>query len=677
MNIRNQLAFGGGKVNGNPSLLTAVSISLTSIKCDWIIGSTNQEGHAIERSVDGITFVEISRVLGIISTFTDTLLTANHYYYRVRAFKGTKYSEYTNISMNEIPLIIFDGNTMEWNEPRFIETITKDANNRVSVIADKLGSGRNQIQVNDTLKPIYSAENGVTYDGVDDTTQAAYALSQPTFIYSLLKQVSWSSTDYLMAGVTGGVVYLSQRTATPGLAVYAGTQSTVSNTLAINKWGIIRALFNGENSKFAINDAAAITGNFGANTMGGSVMGSASNGLSNGNVSYLAKIIRKISDTSTNETDIYNYLKNKYAFELLNLAGATVDLSIAVETNLDLYLLDLGIDVGANVYITFGDGETQSVPNAGASPNYIRKIFPTANETYTVKLSGELAKVKRFRALGSGWNINVTEFEKTANIEYIGNNVRPRTLIGNLSNLTKLKEWWLSAPMVIGAGITGSINGLIDLEVLEGQGYPGNLHMYQVTGTWANIPKLRQHCCKHKITGDISMLVNIEYFSWGYAVDISTTQEDEATARIWGDISNFTKLWFVAWNGGAATITGSTTLMVEMENFQYVPPLLTKPSGLAHMPKLSRFTAPDTWQLSALEVNQYLADIWANREVVRVFLKNTDGTEYGEGWREIDLSRNALNAAPTGQGITDKNNLNATISPAIPGNGVAWTITTN
>jgi hypothetical protein len=89
---------GSAGPNGAPSGLTLTVLSDTSIKLDWTAGSTNQDGHSIERSTDGVTYAEIATVLGATVTYSNTGLTAaTLYYYRVRAYKGTNYSVYSNV----------------------------------------------------------------------------------------------------------------------------------------------------------------------------------------------------------------------------------------------------------------------------------------------------------------------------------------------------------------------------------------------------------------------------------------------------------------------------------------------------------------------------------------------------------------------------------------------------
>lgn len=101
LNRLNHFSIGGGggaaKPNGAPSNLILTVLSDTSIKLDWTIGSTNQDGHVIEYSADGLIWVGIDTVLGVTTTYTELGLTeATKYYYRVAAYKGSQLSAYSN-----------------------------------------------------------------------------------------------------------------------------------------------------------------------------------------------------------------------------------------------------------------------------------------------------------------------------------------------------------------------------------------------------------------------------------------------------------------------------------------------------------------------------------------------------------------------------------------------------
>jgi len=79
-----------------PSNLTLIAVGSTEIDLSFTVNSSNRDGHSIERSVDDINYAEIATVSGATATYNDTGLTASTlYYYRVRAYKSTSFSDYT------------------------------------------------------------------------------------------------------------------------------------------------------------------------------------------------------------------------------------------------------------------------------------------------------------------------------------------------------------------------------------------------------------------------------------------------------------------------------------------------------------------------------------------------------------------------------------------------------
>jgi hypothetical protein len=81
-----------------PSLLSLTVISTSRIDLVCSDNSSNEAGFSIERSTDGITYSEIDTVTAGTEAYSDTTCSPGTlYYYRVRAYKGTAYSSYTNI----------------------------------------------------------------------------------------------------------------------------------------------------------------------------------------------------------------------------------------------------------------------------------------------------------------------------------------------------------------------------------------------------------------------------------------------------------------------------------------------------------------------------------------------------------------------------------------------------
>jgi hypothetical protein len=80
-----------------PTNLIAQSISSSQINLSWTDNSNNEEGFKIERSPEGINWVEITAVVAGTKNFQNIGLSAGYtYYYRVRAYKAAVNSGYSN-----------------------------------------------------------------------------------------------------------------------------------------------------------------------------------------------------------------------------------------------------------------------------------------------------------------------------------------------------------------------------------------------------------------------------------------------------------------------------------------------------------------------------------------------------------------------------------------------------
>lgn len=96
-----KLLFGGKKdlgIDGSPSDLAVSVVSNTQLNLSWTNGSTNEDGISVERSEDGVAYAEIYQTAAAATSYNNTGLTQNtNYYYRVRAFRGSVYSEYSDV----------------------------------------------------------------------------------------------------------------------------------------------------------------------------------------------------------------------------------------------------------------------------------------------------------------------------------------------------------------------------------------------------------------------------------------------------------------------------------------------------------------------------------------------------------------------------------------------------
>lgn len=81
-----------------PSNLTGTVAATPSVTLNWVDNASNEDGYAVERSPDGVTWAQIGTTTPIVRTYTDSGVTAgSSYSYRVRAYNAAGNSAYANV----------------------------------------------------------------------------------------------------------------------------------------------------------------------------------------------------------------------------------------------------------------------------------------------------------------------------------------------------------------------------------------------------------------------------------------------------------------------------------------------------------------------------------------------------------------------------------------------------
>ena len=193
--------------------------------------------------------------------------------------------------------------------------VTKDGSDFVSEWKDLSGASHPFLQATGTNQPKWEGD-GVLFDGVDNFMRLIFAVNQPSRIYMVLKQVTWTINESIIDGhIAPKRNLIGQNTATPGIFIFAGTVTAVNNNLAVGSFGIVRALFSGANSTLQVNNTAKQTVDAGTLGVDGYVIGSYSTGAALwSNIKVKELIIRSAADDAATETAIYNYLANKHGF---------------------------------------------------------------------------------------------------------------------------------------------------------------------------------------------------------------------------------------------------------------------------------------------------------------------------------------------------------------------------
>lgn len=168
--------------------------------------------------------------------------------------------------------------------------------------------GNHLLQYTGANQPLWSS-NGVLFDGANDFMKAlTFPFVQPEMIYFVGKQITWSIQDNIFDGNTTSSGQCVQSGVSPNLSIYAGI-SINNNTLPLNTLAILRALYNGANSAFIINNISQI-GNTGVNNMNGFNLGCRTAPDRFSNMECKEIILRRSADNNQIQTDIYNYLKS-------------------------------------------------------------------------------------------------------------------------------------------------------------------------------------------------------------------------------------------------------------------------------------------------------------------------------------------------------------------------------
>lgn len=212
------------------------------------------------------------------------------------------------------PVLLDDGNTLALFDSTDFTTIIKDESNLVSQWNDKLGSGRNLLQSTGDYQPLLSAE-GILFDGSDDYMETdVFTHIQPLVYYAVIKQVTWTVDDHLFGGGTSTTVSVRQYLSTPNIRIFGSSGITYVN-LPVGTMSVLMILFNGSSSSIKVNNINEATGNLGAANPARFILGGMYNAPTHSNFSNISVreiIIRKIADSASDQTEIYNYLKDKY-----------------------------------------------------------------------------------------------------------------------------------------------------------------------------------------------------------------------------------------------------------------------------------------------------------------------------------------------------------------------------
>ncbi|MBN9484687.1 MAG: hypothetical protein J0H46_15145 [Bacteroidetes bacterium] len=143
-------------------------------------------------------------------------------------------------------------------------SITQSSNN-VSQWNDKSGNGRNWLQSNATLKPVWNGTNAITFQG--SSGQAMYqsaSLSQPYTIYIVAAVNIIANSDgaimFYDNGATNSFMDVERASSTNTFKIYAntGTLSLASLHPVNSTYYLFKGSWNGSSSSLSVNTSSVI-----------------------------------------------------------------------------------------------------------------------------------------------------------------------------------------------------------------------------------------------------------------------------------------------------------------------------------------------------------------------------------------------------------------------------------
>lgn len=297
-----------------PTNLTIAEIT-GGYRLTWTDNSDNEAAFTVWYSIDGAAYSILADVNPNVETYDDlTLHQGGVISYKVRAVRSFQYSTFATSAPFVLPAIkLSDGNTVAWYNKDY--GITKDINDRVSAWDDRLvpvagtrlgnayGVGTHPLFTSDGIKFV-AARN--------DLLQKNYTLDQPVHIYLVVRTDIFLANTAFLDGwnLYSGALMMGGSSTFVYVRIGATFSPAVPNYLDAPYWNIIRLILDGANSKLQINANGYTNFVMPAATMGGLSLAIVGNTGSPANLTIKDCIVRNIIDTTDDDNDIYNYLKN-------------------------------------------------------------------------------------------------------------------------------------------------------------------------------------------------------------------------------------------------------------------------------------------------------------------------------------------------------------------------------
>jgi len=218
-----------------------------------------------------------------------------------------QYGSFVVVKRGMLPTLRVKQNMAAWF--RFNKGLHVDSNNLIRQWGDASGNGRHLKQATETNRPSLQSDGSILFDGVDNYLKCdAFTLNQPTTVYILVKQVTFTAADVLHDGNTLTLLRLLQDGSSPNLAIRIN--STVGSVqIPLGEYGIAASVFNGDSSLLQVNNGAPATGDVGATSgAGGFTLGSRADATQFANIQVKEVLIYAAAHDTQERALVIDYL---------------------------------------------------------------------------------------------------------------------------------------------------------------------------------------------------------------------------------------------------------------------------------------------------------------------------------------------------------------------------------
>jgi len=302
-----------------PSALILTVVSDVRIDATWTDSAeTGADGYKVYISTDNATWtLDDTVAVGAQASSITGLTQATIYYVKVVAYKGA--NESTGVSDFQLTLAsAFVGGVA--NTKRYIaydlDTVTKDVNNYVTVLADKYGSGVDFTLPAPARLPLWTSDGIkiLNYAGLVSSIGATFTINQTYEIYvSMLLPTFTANTRVIMDGPND---YPIIRQGVSANTIAGGARYLIIGpNFPLNEFHVAYLINKSAFNQGVIGvDGSSVNGFFDVRNASGIMLGGSASGYGLANSIFREVVVRDVESSADDRAGIIRYLMNVNAF---------------------------------------------------------------------------------------------------------------------------------------------------------------------------------------------------------------------------------------------------------------------------------------------------------------------------------------------------------------------------